>query len=56
VALAGSTIYPRSTLHGALEPNGAPTYVIAGRLVVRLVAESFAPYRATLRIERLAGQ
>ncbi len=40
------TIYERSTLHGARE------YVLVGGVVIRLMGESFAPYKATVRIER----
>ncbi len=49
---AENAIYERSTLHGAAEPDGASEYVVPGGLVVRLLAESFSPYRATVRIER----
>ena len=44
--------YQRPTLHGTARGDGAREYIISGGLVVRLLAESFAPYRATARIER----
>ena len=44
--------YQRATLHGIASPDGASEHVLAGGLVVRLLAESFAPYRATVRIAR----
>ena len=44
--------YQRATLHGIASPDGAREHVLAGGLVVRLLAESFAPYRATVRIAR----
>jgi len=43
-------LYERSTLCGAAEPDGAREYVMAGGLVVTLVAESFSPYNATIRL------
>jgi hypothetical protein len=47
--------FPRNatTLHGAAEPDGAREYTIAGKAVIRLLAESFSPYRATVRIEKM---
>ena len=44
--------FQRSTLHGVADPDGASEYIIPGGLRVRLLAESFSPYRATIRIER----
>jgi len=44
--------YQRPTLHGVASPDGAREYIISGGLRVRLLAESFWPYRATVRIER----
>jgi len=52
VGFAENAIYERSTLHSANQPDGAQEYVIAGGLVIRLQAESFSPYRATVRVER----
>jgi len=40
--------YQRPTLHGIARGDGAREYIISGGLL----AESFAPYRATVRIER----
>jgi len=45
--------YLHSPLHGAADPEGAKEYVnAAAGFKVTLVAESFSPYRATIRIER----
>lgn len=40
------------TLHGVTQPDGVSEYVADGVRVV-LLAESVAPYRATVRVERL---
>ena len=44
--------YQRPTLHGAASADRAREYTISDGLVVRLLAESFFPYRAAVRIER----
>ena len=45
--------YQRPTLHGADRPDGAREYVDpSDTFRVRLLVESFSPYRATVRIER----
>jgi len=44
--------YQRPTLHGIASADGDREHVLAGGLVVRLLAESFSPYRATVRIAR----
>ena len=49
-------VYPRTTLHEAVNPQGATEYAIPGGLVVRLLAESLSPYRATVRIERSGAE
>ncbi len=48
--------YQRPTLHGADDPEGAREYIITGGLRVRLLAESFVPYRARVRIERVPSE
>jgi M6 family metalloprotease-like protein len=51
-AQRGKQRYQRPTLHGANASDGAKEYIIAGGVKITLLAESFAPYRATVRIER----
>jgi len=47
--------YERPTLHGAASPEGAREYIDAeAGFRITLVAESFAPYVATVRIEHRA--
>ena len=52
MSFSGEVTFERSTLHGAAKMHGAKEYAIPGGRVVKLVAESFAPYRATVRVER----
>jgi len=50
-------IYQRATLHGTADPKGTSEYVnAAGGFKVTLLAESFSPYRATVRIERFTAK
>jgi hypothetical protein len=52
MGFANGTAYRHSTLHGAAEGLlEARTYTLRGGVVIRLVAESFSPYRATVRVE-----
>jgi len=44
--------YQRPTLHEVTNPEGSGECIIAGGLRIRLLAESFSPYRATVHIER----
>ncbi len=44
--------YRRPALHSVGQADGSSQYVLDGGLKVTLVSESFAPYRATIRIER----
>ena len=51
-AIQSDVSHQRTTLHGAASAEGAREYIISDGLRVRLLAESFSPYRATVRIER----
>jgi hypothetical protein len=52
----GGQDYQRPTLYGAASPEGSSEYVISGGLRVRLLAETFCPYSATVHIEHYLPQ
>jgi hypothetical protein len=53
MGFANGTALRHSTLHGATEGlQEATSYTLRNGVVIRLLAESFSPYRATVRIER----
>jgi len=53
MGFANGTAYRHSALHGSAEGLlEATTYALRGGVVIRLLAESFSPYRATVRIEQ----
>jgi len=56
MSYAAGHAYQRSTLHGASAPEGATEYVNApAGYKVTLLAESFQPYKAAIRIERFTA-